>query len=115
MRSKYSLKKTLSLSIGRKESFEIKLVGQQTDQSLRRQAAARNSLKSTPTYIFPNFFSYLYFSDFFKSVLRVPVAALDLGDLDIPQPGEGGRPRRGVEGELDGGGVAAVGANVDVH
>ncbi len=101
MRSKYSLKKTLSLSIGRKESFEIKLVGQQTDQSLRRQSS-RNSLKSTPTYIFLIF-------------LRVPVAALNLGDLDVPQPGEGGRPRRGVEGELDGGGVAAVGANVDVH
>ncbi len=93
------------MSIGRKESFEIKLVGQQTDQSLRRQAAARNSLKSTPTYIFL----------IFLSALRVPVAALNLGDLDVPQPGEGGRPRRGVEGELDGGGVAAVGANVDVH
>ncbi len=39
------------------------------------------------------------------------VGALDLGDLDVPSA-LGGRP---LEGEGQGGGVTAVGADVDVH
>ncbi len=42
---------------------------------------------------------------------RVVVAALELGDLDVPRPGGGGTR----EGEGEGSGVAAVRPDVDVH